>query len=1266
MGNDDIDIFSANVRGLRQQFKRRDIFDYIKNLKSDIICLQETHLIQKDLTMLSKEWNLDYYIAGSSTNSRGVMVMINNTFEHTVKQCIKDPEGRFLILELSITNLINVFIINLYAPNRDDPVWFSALFEKVKSISNNCEIWTGDWNAALSEADIYNYAKLRNPLASQIINKFISTHNLSDIWRLLNPNRKRFTWRADKPCRASRLDYFLISEDILSLNPKSFILNAYKSDHNIIKLSIQKSGQKRGKGLWKFNNALLENLEFVDMIKAEILLINQTYALPVYSEAFVARDNGETIDISISSTLFLETFLCQLRGKIIKFSKTLKKQETEAEDTLVSSIKKLQEEIDSDNDNLIKKNSLRELSLQLENLREKKIKGCIVRSRASLTDTWEKPSKYFLNLEKRNHVNKNIPSLLHNDSEITDSAAILELQRDFYADLYSSKETVVLENSKFSQHLHNLPSLSEINKTKLDAPYTIEELLRSIKASKLNKAPGPDGYSNEFFKFFINELHFWIYRYILEAISHSHFSKLALDGVITCIPKQGKLRNDLKNWRPLTLLNSIYKFFSSMVANRLKCCLPSIINEDQTGFISGRFIGENTRMVFDTIEYCDSHDTPGLLLVLDFSKAFDTIEWKFIKESLELFNFGNNFIEMIKLCQYNSTSKVEQNGFLSSPIILERGCRQGDPLSPYIFVICAEVLSHVIREMDVIRGIEVHGEEAKVSQYADDTTLLLREDVQTITSVIRVLKWFKNVSGLDINKEKTKVVKLGALRDSNIKWQGKFGFNWSTKFEILGIHYDMTKLNAITDLNIQRKLGEIQQLIRIWSSRNLTPYGKVTIIKSLLIPKITHMLLSLPSPSPSCFKEINDVITKFLWCGKPPKWKKEILEGEIPHGGLKLHDLNIFDKALKLSWLKRYQRSTSKWTIFPNNFDLWEVFTYGPDILDKLRETTANQFWLDVLESLSTLWNSDAMTEKPFIKNTPIWLNPTFAFPIKKQWFSKGITMVSDFLGVMNVIMPIDLFMETYGLKTNFLEYHYITHRISKFIEWKDMPLYDEDQPKNGSLNIFLNQTLKGVSCMYSRMKNTSSSVLDTAVDKWCANSELDFNNFDLSRSFQKHHLIYKDTYLKYIQFRTLHHRFFTNEKLFKMGKKISDLCGFCRSHSDSIEHMFLDCEIVIQLWNEVQEWIQALGMNNYNLSQSKIILGDLENAMSINTIILLTKKVIYNAMKKEQSPHLLNVKNEVKKFYYDEKYRCRLIGKDQLFEKQYHLLSNIYVNPEP
>ena len=267
-------------------------------------------------------------------------------------------------------------------------------------------------------------------------------------------------------------------------------------------------------------------------------------------------------------------------------------------------------------------------------------------------------------------------------------------------------------------------------------------------------------------------------------------------------------------------------------------------------------------------------------MILDFSKAFDTIEWSFISEVLSLFNFGETFSSTIKLCQTNSTSKVEPNDFLSSTIELQRGCRQGDPLSPYVFVLCAEILSHVIRESGDIRGIVVHNEEFRVSQYADDTTLLLEEDYQSIGSVIRILKWFKSVSGLDINKEKTKVIKLGASRDSSIPWQGKFGFNWPDNFEISGIHYNMKKLHEITDLNIQRKMGEIQKLIRIWSTRNLTPYGKVTIIKSLLISKITHMLLSLPSPSVLCIKELNETFSKYLWCGKPPKWRKEISEGE--------------------------------------------------------------------------------------------------------------------------------------------------------------------------------------------------------------------------------------------------------------------------------------------------------------------------------------------------------------------------------------------------
>ena len=99
-------------------------------------------------------------------------------------------------------------------------------------------------------------------------------------------------------------------------------------------------------------------------------------------------------------------------------------------------------------------------------------------------------------------------------------------------------------------------------------------------------------------------------------------------GTITCIPKAGKLRNTLKNWRPLTLLNGSYKLLSSMIAERLKSVLETIINNDQTGFISNWFIGENTRLLYDTITYAETEQVPGLLIIVDYAKAFDTIEWK--------------------------------------------------------------------------------------------------------------------------------------------------------------------------------------------------------------------------------------------------------------------------------------------------------------------------------------------------------------------------------------------------------------------------------------------------------------------------------------------------------------------------------------------------------------------------------------------------------------------------------------------------------------
>ena len=521
-------------------------------------------------------------------------------------------------------------------------------------------------------------------------------------------------------------------------------------------------------------------------------------------------------------------------------------------------------------------------------------------------------------MEKKNYLNKTISELLDaNESKVTQPEKILKMQHTFYQDLFSSKKTIPLQDSAFSNLLCNLPALDDLTSSNLESPFTIEELEDSIKRSKLNKSPGPDGYTNEFFKYFCEELKTWMFRCYLEAYGEGALSDIITMGTITCIPKTGKLRNSLKNWRPLTLLNGTYKFLSSMIAERLKSVLETIIDNDETGFISSRFIEENTRLLNDTITYTEAEQLPGLLIIVDYAKAFDTIEWKFIDEVLKIFGFGINFSNWIKLLRNKSESRIEQNGFFSSNVKLSRGCRQGDPISPYVFVLCAEILSHVIREKNDIKGIMVYDKEVKLSQYADDTTIYLRGDRESLCGVMRVLDWFKKISGLAINRDKTSVIKRGALRGRSMSWEGKFGLKWTSVFEVLGVKYDIDKMETITDDNISLKLSEIKQLISIWSSRALTPYGKGVIIKSLLMSKITHMLLSLPTPSESSFAQLDSLFFTFIWGNKPPKFRREIVEANIIEGGLKLHNLKKFDAALKIGWLKRYISTKSKWTITP-------------------------------------------------------------------------------------------------------------------------------------------------------------------------------------------------------------------------------------------------------------------------------------------------------------------------------------------------------------
>ena len=226
-----------------------------------------------------------------------------------------------------------------------------------------------------------------------------------------------------------------------------------------------------------------------------------------------------------------------------------------------------------------------------------------------------------------------------------------------------------------------------------EGSFSLQECIDAIKTMPNNKTPGTDGFPTEFYKSFINELG----EYLIRSFQYSYqYGKLSMDqrrAIINVIPKKDKDPLYIGNWRPISILNTDYKIIAKCLALRLKKVLPEIINNDQTGFLPGRYIGENIRLVLDMLEYTNTTNTPGLMFLADFEKAFDKLEWDFLFHTLKFFGFGQDFITWIKILYSDIMSCVLNNGHASEFFFLKRGLRQGCPLSPLLFLLCSEICS---------------------------------------------------------------------------------------------------------------------------------------------------------------------------------------------------------------------------------------------------------------------------------------------------------------------------------------------------------------------------------------------------------------------------------------------------------------------------------------------------------------------------------------------------------------------------------------------
>ena len=285
--------------------------------------------------------------------------------------------------------------------------------------------------------------------------------------------------------------------------------------------------------------------------------------------------------------------------------------------------------------------------------------------------------------------------------------------------------------------------------------------------------------------------------------------------------------------------------------------------------------------------------------------------------------------------------------------------------------------------------------------------------------------------------------------------------------------------------------------------------------------KFTHILLSLPSPNPELITELDNLFSDFLWSSKPPKFRKKIVEAEIFEGGLKFHNISTFDSALKLGWLKRFIKSSSKWTVFPKELELEGVFCYGPDYIERIEGMNSNPFWQDVLTSVKKLWKTSIVYDKTVIKEAPLWYNHNFRLQIRRDWKESGIMFIPDLLDHGTTPLSLTDLSSKFVIKINFLEYGKLVAIVKKHFELKNIVDSTDPLPRNSFLNTILSMDKKGVSNLYEALYHKGNHILQDISVKWENKLALNLYPADISRSFKFHHTCFKDCYLIFTQFRS-------------------------------------------------------------------------------------------------------------------------------------------------
>ena len=293
------------------------------------------------------------------------------------------------------------------------------------------------------------------------------------------------------------------------------------------------------------------------------------------------------------------------------------------------------------------------------------------------------------------------------------------------------------------------------------------------------------------------------------------------------------------------------------------------------------------------------------LLQIDHEKAFNKIDHDFLYKTMTKMGFSNTFVQFIKILYQNNTFFIRNNGFLSTPIQLQRGLRQGCPLSLPLYVIQGEVTAININNNQNIKGIKIpnNNKEIEICQYAYDSNFLLTEQ-KSIEPVIGFFQKLNKATGSTINLEKTRVLPINTDQTSEIQKHEKniTILEQHQYIEILGIFFSEDSKETIL-LNWQNTLTKMENHIQKMSTRQLSLYGKTVLINTLILAKTTFLINAFPIPE-QIIKKIHTNIFQYLWQNKTPEpIARKTLFLPKNKGGLNIKETEAHNLAMRIKHL---------------------------------------------------------------------------------------------------------------------------------------------------------------------------------------------------------------------------------------------------------------------------------------------------------------------------------------------------------------------------